>query len=94
MRASNSCKKRHSLFEFSYVCPEPVLVKRSFCISMAPKKAFSHRDQLVGRPGAVLPPVSSVHTLVHTAQQKTPTPPLFQLACCLSRACLDNVWSS
>ena len=34
--------KNASLFEFSYVCPEPVLVKWSFLVSHDAKDAFSY----------------------------------------------------
>jgi hypothetical protein len=30
-RLEQACEKRHSILNFSYVCPEPVLVKCSFC---------------------------------------------------------------
>ena len=30
-RLEQACEKRHSFLNFSYVCPEPVLVKCSFC---------------------------------------------------------------
>jgi hypothetical protein len=30
LHASTACEKRHSFLNFSYVCPEPVLVKSSF----------------------------------------------------------------
>ena len=35
-----TCEKRHSFLNFSYVCPEPVLVKRSFIYIMAQNVAF------------------------------------------------------
>jgi hypothetical protein len=40
MHAKARCGKRHLFLSFPYVCPEPVLVKCSFYIQMAPKCRF------------------------------------------------------
>jgi hypothetical protein len=45
-----TCEKRHSFLNFSYVCPEPVLVKCSFYIYIWLKKwCCSHLDGSLGR---------------------------------------------
>ena len=42
-RHRTACEKRLSFLNFSYVCPEPVLVKRSVSVMNCAKVAFSYR---------------------------------------------------
>jgi MFS family permease len=56
-RMSDRCGGRKDFTGFPYVCPEPVLVKRSFYMSMAQKVSFfaSFRHYATVNPGAFCP---------------------------------------
>ena len=92
------CKKTVCLFEFSYVCPEPVLVKLSLLNTNGAKNPFSltgylfraGRCRYAGPAPAPVPGMNATpysYTALALAAAGLQNRRLFSTFLCLSRAC-------
>ena len=76
---SQPARKRHSLMSFPYVCPEPVLVKRSFLYINGSKSGVFRTGVVTVRHAvavvidavvAVVPPALTDHRMRHPLQDR------------------------